>query len=332
MVAAEAGPRGPHGLWVRPIEHDIFGNPATTIKSHHVDVCPDCGLLQAFVKDPGIFHSKVIATQSADTPEPDRLYTAAEFDELMKRGAESVPTLIQILATPAPLWSGSSYARVSGPPHFFAEHQFMRRMAAAGLGQLKAPQAVRPLLAMLEDSDVELRLEAIWALGEIRDARAVDALLPLLAVNDAVEDRTVSQVATDALRALGQHELAEAFIGALRGEPTCLENLRRMMSPMVVSALVRVLDCPEQSSAVSAAITLGELGAMEALPHLQARADRYRRPDMPVEEACARALARFKALEHLPRAADTSPNVRDLPRVAGDVSVEVDRLPRVPGE
>ena len=52
----------------------------------------------------------------------------------------------------------------------------VRARAARCLGRMGTPRTVGPLLACLDDGPVALRVQAIWALGEIGAAEAVPAL------------------------------------------------------------------------------------------------------------------------------------------------------------
>ena len=56
-----------------------------------------------------------------------------------------------------------------------------RQMAAVGLGYAEHNDAVDALLGALTDRVAAVRAAATWALGEIEDERAVDALTRLLA-------------------------------------------------------------------------------------------------------------------------------------------------------
>ncbi len=50
-------------------------------------------------------------------------------------------------------------------------------MAAWALGEMRDPRAVEPLIAALKDKDYEVRVCAAIALGEMRDPRAVEPLI-----------------------------------------------------------------------------------------------------------------------------------------------------------
>lgn len=132
--------------------------------------------------------------------------------------------------------------------------EHVRRVARVGLGiEAPAPNKVFPegrrpspppedtlaaVLARLSDNDDQTRLRAAWRLGNLRDARAVDALVA--ALRDA--DFHVRQAAADALGNVGDRRATTALIAALR------------------DAHPRVRQ--------SAASALGNLGAADAAAHL----------------------------------------------------------------
>ena len=71
------------------------------------------------------------------------------------------------------------------------------KSAIRTLGQIKDPQAVEPLIAVLKDADLDTRQMAIQALGQIKDPRVVAPLIAVLADNDA-------QTRNSAIQALGK--------------------------------------------------------------------------------------------------------------------------------
>ncbi len=68
MVEAECGD---DEMWVRPLEHSVWGKPSTGL-SRQARVCCHCGLVQLFVKDPALFRPKETQTlpRPASEPEP----------------------------------------------------------------------------------------------------------------------------------------------------------------------------------------------------------------------------------------------------------------------
>lgn len=88
----------------------------------------------------------------------------------------------------------------------------IRVTAAGALGDAKDARAVEPLIAALKDSDKDVRESAAQALGEIKDARAVEPLIG--ALGDADEDVKVS--AAKALGAIGDDRAVAPLMAAMR--------------------------------------------------------------------------------------------------------------------
>jgi len=65
-------------------------------------------------------------------------------------------------------------------PALTDEAAWVRRGAALGVGHLRVPEAVDPLLSRLEDPDAEVRLATIWALGELKGTQSLPRLLEML--------------------------------------------------------------------------------------------------------------------------------------------------------
>ena len=68
----------------------------------------------------------------------------------------------------------------------------VRTMAAWALGRIKDPRAVEPLLGTLKDSDPRARASAAIALGNIKDTRAVGPLQAALNDSDEGVHRAVA--------------------------------------------------------------------------------------------------------------------------------------------
>ncbi|MDD1659859.1 MAG: HEAT repeat domain-containing protein [Methanomicrobiales archaeon] len=64
----------------------------------------------------------------------------------------------------------------------YLEDDLIRVGARARLSEIGAP-AVGPLISAINDKDFNIRINAIRALGEIRDSRAVDPLIGVLQSN-----------------------------------------------------------------------------------------------------------------------------------------------------
>ena len=83
-----------------------------------------------------------------------------------------------------------------------------RLRAVVALGKSGDPRAVRPLADLLGDTEGEIRLAAITALGSLRSGRPVDELIGKM--RDRNEDTTIREQAAVALTTIRS-------TGALRG-------------------------------------------------------------------------------------------------------------------
>jgi len=81
---------------------------------------------------------------------------------------------------------------------------FVRRGAAVALGQIKDAHAVEPLIAALKDENASVRRSAAAALGEIKDVRAAEPLI------DALKRDENTGVIQNAAVALGELKDARA--------------------------------------------------------------------------------------------------------------------------
>lgn len=130
----------------------------------------------------------------------------------------------------------------------------VRRYLALSLGELRDPRAVEALVGALGDADVETRIYAAWGLGAIGDPRGAAGLLPLL--DDPEAD--LRKVAAYALGSLG--------------------------APGVAGRLRPLLNDPVEDVAWNAALALARLGDPAGAPLIARMLDRsylasVRRPD-----------------------------------------------------
>jgi HEAT repeat protein len=87
----------------------------------------------------------------------------------------------------------------------------IRAEAINGLVKL-GPDAVRPLISALKSENENLRREAVFVLGRIKDADAVDALIAALKDKDSI----VGYRATVALKEIGDPRAIDPLISALK--------------------------------------------------------------------------------------------------------------------
>ena len=142
---------------------------------------------------------------------------------------------------------------------------YVRRNAVYALGQIKDPSAVEALIAALKDKHVYVRKSAVWALGKTMDVRAVKPLVVMLKDKDS---RTQAQ-ARVALTDIGKSAIG-SLITALKDENvTARRNaaltLGEIKHSSAIEALIAILkdkDSTVQSYSASALkkITGGNFG------------------------------------------------------------------------
>jgi HEAT repeat protein len=110
---------------------------------------------------------------------------------LARLGPAAIPVLVGALAHPE--W-------------------LVRLHAVESLGRTKSPEAVEPLLNLLfNDRDSSLREDAVRALGEIGDARAVEFLLT------ALKEPGLRPLVVDALGKIGDRRAVPALVAIVEG-------------------------------------------------------------------------------------------------------------------
>lgn len=151
----------------------------------------------------------------------------------------------------------------------------VRLHAVESLGKTKSPQAVEPLLsALFNDGDAAVREDAVRALGDIGDARAVDFLFT------AMKDPALRTLAVEALGRIGDRRAVPILIEVATG--TNPPERSRAVAGCGDQWNEEVIT---QSAAVRA---LGAIGDDAALPSLVAALH----PTFTRSEAAA-ALAKF---------------------------------------
>jgi HEAT repeat protein len=196
----------------------------------------------------------------------------------------------------------------------------IRRWLAVVFGHLADPQAVPALLGAVstEEPDQETRLNATWALGRCRDARAVPALVALLddpfagerkaacfALGD-IGDHSACDPLAKRLAASGEEidvrwnvALALARLGDERAVPTLLSMLDRRLLESVVGnrggepMSERERQAAIQSVLVNALRGVLALKAVAALERVNALADGD--SDLKVREAAMEVRDQLRA-------------------------------------
>jgi HEAT repeat protein len=103
----------------------------------------------------------------------------------------------------------------------------VRDNAIYALGQLADPRAIDPLVKMLKNKDA--RLLAVEALGNYRDQRAVDALIGALD-----DDQSIRWMAVHMLGRVGDARVLERLTGLSRSDP---DSMVRAAAKMVIEKI-----------------------------------------------------------------------------------------------
>ena len=151
--------------------------------------------------------------------------------------------------------------------------QNVRKMAAAGLAEIKDARAVEPLIAALNDEYCFVRYWSAVGLGHLGDARAIEPLIGRL--KDA--DGAVRTMAAWALVRVGDHRASQPLITALRDDHQdvlmrcyAAEALGRLGDARAVDPLIEALKDKADVLRCYAAGALGVLGDARAVAPLKA--------------------------------------------------------------
>jgi len=200
-----------------------------------------------------------------------------------------------------------------------------RREAADALGRLKDPQAIGALVSVLRSEDSLLRAHSVGALASIAHPRAIRPLLRHLGDAGPADGKPMQDRVADALRILGEGELADDVLAALSGDASSIRDGVGAYRGQVIDAFVVALEGP---SGLHAARALEELYAMEALPEMR-EALRRTGAKSRTGAAIQASIRELEARAALPRPAEGREVVADtLPRVADEPGPATDTLPR----
>jgi len=151
----------------------------------------------------------------------------------------------------------------------------VRLHAVEALGKTKSPAAVEPLLsALFNDADTAVKEDAIRALGQIGDGRALEFLIHVM------KEPGLRPLAVEALGLIGDRRAVPVLIKVLEGDD------RPERSRIVVGCGDKWDE--EMATRGAAVRALGQIGDEQAIPSLvKALQDTVTRPD------AAAALTRF---------------------------------------
>lgn len=175
----------------------------------------------------------------------------------------------------------------------------VRRASAAALKSGTGPRAVEALLRLLKDSDRDVRIAAIDALGAAKQPAAVP---PLAARLDTETDEQVLEKIVDALGAIGAPEAVDGLLGLLDRTPrdairwSCINSLGKIGDPRAAERLRPYLEAAYPADVRQVAVeALGKLKDAAALPRLAEilRGD----PEEKLRQAAAAALGLMAPVE-----------------------------------
>ena len=202
-----------------------------------------------------------------------------------------------------------------------------RRDAAAALGRLGDPAAIPALASVLGDKDTLLTARAIDALAEIQHQDVVGPLIRLLGDTRRADGGRIQGRVAEALRQLGEGELADTVLAALGGDCGPLKAYDGGYRAEIIAALSEALKVFD-GTRTHAANALAEINAVQALPRLR-EVLRSGGSLTPTGQAISGAIMKLEERASLPRtAAAAGVDVGTLPRSARETGPDSGTLPR----
>lgn len=189
--------------------------------------------------------------------------------------------------------------------HPNAENADVRKFLVLALGRVGHPDSPTVLAGFLEDDEADVRLHALWGIGNIGPPAAT-AVAPSVAGVLDDEDVGVRAYAAYVLGTLENAEVSSELQVALNdpaaqvrwnaavalarlGDDTGLGELETMLDRERITELTELNDRQQQATLIAAIRGLSRLGAVELADEL--RDIRDHDPDLRVREAAREALA-----------------------------------------
>jgi HEAT repeat protein len=149
----------------------------------------------------------------------------------------------------------------------------VRHNIAHALGKLAAGQALAPLMVATQDTDASVRLKSVYALGQLGDIRAIEAIIERL--DDPVQD--VQWTAREILEGFGQEALPD-LIHALTSESMQVRELAASLlgdiaDNSAVDPLIAAVETENWQVRFAIVEALGKIGDVRALPVVKRMAD-----------------------------------------------------------
>jgi cyclophilin family peptidyl-prolyl cis-trans isomerase/HEAT repeat protein len=174
----------------------------------------------------------------------------------------------------------------------------VRRQAALAAGRIGDAEGVDLLLPVLNDSVGAVQAAAAFALGLLKDARAIPPLLQTVRAVAVADAGPPQFEAVTAIAKIGGDQAARALVEVIAsGTPAtpsrvvdqALVEAWRLGSRAPVADLIRFADATDGSMRAHALFSLARLRAPAAVPHLiRALSD----PELPVRTAAARGISK----------------------------------------
>lgn len=178
--------------------------------------------------------------------------------EVVAVAAESLGEILDPVAGPVLI---DLLARASGEARAFL---------LTALRKLRQPDALSPALALIEDTSVNVRREAVGVVAYLKDVAALPALARRVELD---VDPEVRRIAVGALSFSGDVAVLPALIRALKDDDWQVRqeaavSLGKLLLPDSAAILIDALDDPAWEVRLKAANVLGRLKAAAALPAL----------------------------------------------------------------
>lgn len=140
-------------------------------------------------------------------------------------------------------------------------------IAATALADAGDTSIVPDLVPFTKDPNPRKRADTAWLFGELKDPRAVDALIPLLKDN-AGDAGSVAESAAQALGNIGGDQAIQALLNALKSDRLAdesVESLGQARAAQAVEPLIGLLKTPLAPKAAAALGKIGDKRASEPL-------------------------------------------------------------------
>lgn len=213
----------------------------------------------------GIISEVRVQIEKLYSDEPaDRVLAAMRLGEMGEKANPAVPFLIDILSdTKSVIIQTETKIVASTSPD---------REALTALVNIGKP-AVQPLIAAVKDKDITVRKNAIEALGEIKDVRAVDTLI--ISLKD--EDHDIRKNAAEALGKIRDVRAINALVTLLKDRKssvqqsadTAIKNtLQQLKDNRAIEPLITLLNHDEPAIRLFAVEALGGIPDPRVSAHL----------------------------------------------------------------